>query len=336
MRLKTVQECLSRYRSELKGLAILWVVFFHMKMNLSGVLGTVLNIGYGGVDIFFFLSGFGLFHSLHRCDDLGIFYRKRAVRILPAYFPVCLLWLIVSRFLYDFSISDRIRIIAGNLTMLGFFAEVPITVNWYISALVMSIILAPLFYRIIVMETHRVRNWIGLLAFSFVLGLAFLHKSTYMAVSRLPVFLLGMMACAWNPAEKENKENRQVKRIAFFSAVMLFLGLAVLIFCMRCYPTFLNAYAMYWHPFALIAPSLCILLSLGFSKIPKNEKILLPIRKLGEASYEIFLWNVFCEMICNALHVSRSIWVIAGLASVIAGYLYHLLILRLGKKQKMA
>ena len=60
--METIRKNLSVYRNELKGLAILWVVFFHARLGLEGFLYQVQRIGYGGVDIFFFMSGFGLYH----------------------------------------------------------------------------------------------------------------------------------------------------------------------------------------------------------------------------------------------------------------------------------
>ena len=42
----------SRYREELKGLAILWVVFFHTKLYLPGSLDYAARaLGTGGVDL---------------------------------------------------------------------------------------------------------------------------------------------------------------------------------------------------------------------------------------------------------------------------------------------
>ena len=93
--MQTIRYNLSRYRNELKGIAILWVVFFHAQLGLEGLLYQVQRIGYGGVDLFFFLSGFGLYHTLERDADLGRYLKRRARRLLPAYLPFCVVWLVV-------------------------------------------------------------------------------------------------------------------------------------------------------------------------------------------------------------------------------------------------
>ena len=50
---------LSTYRSELMGIATIWVMLFHFKANMnSAPMDLLSSIGYGGVDIFLFLSGF--------------------------------------------------------------------------------------------------------------------------------------------------------------------------------------------------------------------------------------------------------------------------------------
>ena len=44
-----------RWRDELKGLAILWIVYYHSQLDLPDGWNLLHQWGYGGVDIFFFL-----------------------------------------------------------------------------------------------------------------------------------------------------------------------------------------------------------------------------------------------------------------------------------------
>lgn len=92
----------------LRAVSILWLIGFHSIWflgfyltgeNFVGVMKSSLPIyfilgGHFGVDIFFVLSGFLITHVLLAgnglgAGGLGTFYRRRAFRILPAYF-VCL------------------------------------------------------------------------------------------------------------------------------------------------------------------------------------------------------------------------------------------------------
>lgn len=84
----------------LRGLAALSVMLFHFRWNLNQVhpgLGDVL-FGWGatGVDLFFLISGFVITLSAFR-TPVGIygalsFLKKRAIRILPAYY----FWLLIT------------------------------------------------------------------------------------------------------------------------------------------------------------------------------------------------------------------------------------------------
>ena len=54
---------ISRFRGELMGLAILFVMLFHVGLPRTDMFFGLHRIGNIGVDMFFFLSGVGLWHS---------------------------------------------------------------------------------------------------------------------------------------------------------------------------------------------------------------------------------------------------------------------------------
>lgn len=199
--MRRMQEAIGACRDEIKGAAILWVVFFHAQLGLGGLLYDVQKIGYGGVDMFLFLSGFGLYHSLSRDADAGRYLLRRARRLLPAYLPFCLVWLCMMLPLYDLGMVQSVRVAAGNLLMLGFFAGTPAMINWYVSALALTLMLAPLVYGLMVRASHPRRCAVLVAAACFAGGLCFIGTEAYMAVSRLPVFVLGMAAAV--PAREE-------------------------------------------------------------------------------------------------------------------------------------
>ena len=43
--MESMRKLLSRYRNEIKGCAILWVVFFHARLGLDGLMYQVQRIG---------------------------------------------------------------------------------------------------------------------------------------------------------------------------------------------------------------------------------------------------------------------------------------------------
>ena len=94
---------LSRYRSELMGIAMLWVMCFHaFDLDLgSKFLNFVRAIGFGGVDIFILLSAMSLVMSLEkRPVEYGAFLRRRAGRILPAYYGVVIPYTVFQVLVY--------------------------------------------------------------------------------------------------------------------------------------------------------------------------------------------------------------------------------------------
>lgn len=70
-----------KYKRELMGCAILWVMFYHSEFaSHSSLFNMVKSMGYGGVDIFLFLSGMGIFFSLKN-NSLGKYIYNRIRRI---------------------------------------------------------------------------------------------------------------------------------------------------------------------------------------------------------------------------------------------------------------
>lgn len=83
---------ISSHRDALMGLAAVGILMCHAPsygINMSAPLLSILALGQLGVDMFFFLSGFGLFFSL--CKSRGgvlNWYKKRIIRIFVPYFII--------------------------------------------------------------------------------------------------------------------------------------------------------------------------------------------------------------------------------------------------------
>ena len=70
---------LSRERSLLMGMAMAWVVFFHMTVWIPGdwpVLSFIKGMGNIGVDMFLILSGAGLYHSYQTLSEQGLGFKE--------------------------------------------------------------------------------------------------------------------------------------------------------------------------------------------------------------------------------------------------------------------
>jgi len=81
---------------ELKGLALILVVFYH----LTGILGWTNSLqGQLGVDVFLILSGVTLALGSAAREPLGTFFRRRFLRIFPSYWLALALFLALDYFL---------------------------------------------------------------------------------------------------------------------------------------------------------------------------------------------------------------------------------------------
>ena len=120
------------------GIAAVWIMLFHL------VDFPVLNWGYGGVDIFLFLSGWGLYYSWQKNPDIYSFYVKRLWRIFPAYALV-----VTGAYLSKwFVLHDKIEFgdyLSALTTVKYWYGYL---VHWYIALIVLLYLLFPFYIKI--------------------------------------------------------------------------------------------------------------------------------------------------------------------------------------------
>ncbi len=315
------RQWVSRYREELKGIAILWVVYFHSPLALPGAWDTLRAIGYGGVDIFLFLMGMGLFRSLHNGEELRGYASRRLWRVLPAYLPLLLLWMAIMFPGYGLSPVQAARGVMGNLTMVGYWIQTPKVFNWYANAQFLFFLIAPLCYAVLVRSKKPLYALALLLALSAGVGIANIGLKQMMAASRLPVFMLGLaFGMDWRISRR-----RGLVRTAYVAAFVL--GLGILLYSLRLGDGVLIDYGMYWYPFALITPALCVGLAYGLSKLTRAAPLFKPLRAVGKSSFEIYLINIWMVELAKAGSLT-SVWGWLGLCAgnVLLGMGYHQLV----------
>ena len=82
-------ELLKSRRITIMGVAALWIMLFHSTIQVPiRIVEIFCRLGYLGVDIFMFISGFSMRHSYDRSVDCKDFYLKRIKRIIPDLFPL--------------------------------------------------------------------------------------------------------------------------------------------------------------------------------------------------------------------------------------------------------
>ncbi len=317
------RERVGRYRDELKGLAILWILFFHAQFSLPGPWNLIHELGYGGVDIFFFLLGFGLYRSQQKNADLLGYLSRRLWRTLPAYLPLLVCWMAFMYPTYGLTGTEVVRGVAGNLTMTGYWLGTPKVYNWFANGQYLFFLIAPVCYAALARARKPALALLSLLALAGLAGLACVARDQMMGASRLPVFLLGMAFGMERPKDAKPGLTRAGYALAFAA------GLAVLITCYYRYPWSLIDYGTYWYPFALVAPPLCVFFAWLLAKMEKTRKVFAPLRWLGRSSFEIYLINIWMVELAKGYGVTGAgWWLLLCLGNLLLGVGYHALVAR--------
>lgn len=315
---------LTAWRDPIKGIAILWVCFFHARLGLSElpVIGALHQVGYLGADMLVFLSGFGLYHSLNRPQSLRDYYARRLKRLLPSYLPICILWCITMIPLLNLSTVQAIRTVFGNLTMLGFIAQAEYCINWYISLILITLLIAPIIHSFLSNARNPRFAWALIVIGTGLIGLCFIAHKQLILYSRLPLFVLGM-GFAMPVKGKERPKTSFILYVLGFAA-----GAAMLWLCLNRYTELLIDYGMYWYPGLLMIPPICAALGWLFRKLSAVSFLFAPLRLLGQASFEIFLFNTWFELYCKevAQFTEPKDYLLWMVFSIFAGVLTHLVI----------
>lgn len=329
-----------KYRSVWMGLAILWVMLFHSGLRFSGSIPDVLNMivvkaktfGYGGVDIFMFASGIGCFYSLSADNDIIEFIKRRAVRILPTYEIFILVWIIAHEILG----SMPFPAVIGNIFCVQNFTGNSNDFNWYVSAMWLMYFSAPFFFGFIDREGRRRIELAALLCALLLVSFAFWNSKVFIiTVSRVPLFYMGMLF-----AKDTRKRNITAGKVCFLTVLMV-LGIAAELLCHRFLNAYLWNYGLWWYPFILITPGLCVLISLLSDLLCRTKAGKFAVGllgKIGEHSFEIYLIHIFLfecitDLVEKGYLPGRSlVWLISFAAVLILAAAFKWFVTRLSKK----
>lgn len=324
---------ISRYRSELMGAAILMVVYGHLFYYHSGLQAynqlnpTVWYLGVGSVDVFMFLSGFGIFQSLNRDDNPLRFFVRRMRRLLPSFLPVILLYCI---FALKAGWINKYQVL-GNLTTFGWWAQQGGQFNWYIPAIIALYLLSPLFYHVI-MRYGRRALWVIPLLFLGEAGA--IGSSLMIGVSRFPVYFLGMYL-GWEALQNHSPSQRHL----LISGIVMVLSMLALAGLVICRPEWLSRFGFWWHPFFFSTPGCLYLTSWCMEKQGKwipTRWLNQGLRFFGERSFEIYLWHLMVFSV--ALYMeweSWGVWLLMTLVGIACGCVYHALIKKIISGRKL-
>jgi peptidoglycan/LPS O-acetylase OafA/YrhL len=127
------------------GIAIAMVVMYHLFCVDKIKPLSVFYPGFLGVDIFLFVSGYGLCYSFKK-NSLKTFYTRRYKRILPIYVVTALILTIaaISKG-HNMSIFD----VVCNITSLSYYGIGGVFIDWYLSTLMVLYLVFPLLLKLV-------------------------------------------------------------------------------------------------------------------------------------------------------------------------------------------
>lgn len=260
-------------RAALMGIATIMILIGHSVFYGNGYVSygffnDIFTLGYSGVDIFLFLSGFGLYFSRSKNDTLS-FCKRRVKRILPATICIVLFFLLIH--FEDIGVT--------YLNPLFWFQN-----YWYLGFSFFSYLIFPVIFNSI--KAHPYRIFALSIIISIILLIPFILKDQAQStaftcfITRIPVFVLGAVFAS------EYAKKIFDDRILYVSFILGILSLV---------PYKLNddlggnRIFNTYYSILLITPPLVLF----FTKIINGHRLLKRIlSQIGKYSLEIYLIQV--------------------------------------------
>lgn len=287
---------LSKYRSAIMGVAILWVMLYHIPAKGGiPIITQILEVGYGGVDIFLFLSGFGLYFSLSTKDtSLSQYYKKRFFRILPEFWIFLIFDYIITM---DFSFRSFVELLYKSTTIGYWIPGTPYEL-WYVSSILLFYAIFPFYFRIfkrkgiLVPLFAIILGFILIVAYAIIMVVEFENKNVggliILTISRIPVFFIGTI---FGYIVKDNIYIAPLNKIKVIAIVLFALAVLSLFIFINNFEDYLWTCSLYWLPYIVITPILCIMIALLFDKMPNIiNKV---FSNIGIISFELYMMHIY-------------------------------------------
>lgn len=290
---------ISRYRGELMGAAMLFVILFHVGLPREDAFYGLRRIGNIGVDMFLFLSGVGLWFSWTKHPSLKHFFTRRYLRIYPAWLIIACLFYIPD-FLGSRQFSTNIIDLLGDVLINWDFWLHDELSFWYIPATMMLYLFAPAYMQLII--KHPVYRWLPVVMIMWCILVQYvtpIHAAVgHLEIfwSRVPIFFIGINF------GKAVKEKRCMDGASLWLIVLVFvMAFASSVFLEQVrhgqFPLFIER--MLYIPLTVTA---ILLLNRVFRRTPKWFNA--TFREVGALSLEAYLIHLHFVLV----HIERFHW----------------------------
>lgn len=290
---------ISRYRGELMGAAMLFVILFHVGLPREDAFYGLRRIGNIGVDMFLFLSGVGLWFSWTKRPSLKHFFTRRYLRVYPAWLiTACLFY--IPDFLGSRQFSTNIIDLLGDVLINWDFWLHDELSFWYIPATMMLYLFAPAYMQLII--KHPVYRWLPVVMIMWCILVQYvtpIHAAVgHLEIfwSRVPIFFIGINF------GKAVKEKRCMDGASLWLIVLVFvMAFASSVFLEQVrhgqFPLFIER--MLYIPLTVTA---ILLLNRVFRRTPKWFNA--TFREVGALSLEAYLIHLHFVLV----HIERFHW----------------------------
>ncbi|EPC7369839.1 acyltransferase family protein [Pseudomonas aeruginosa] len=275
----------------LRFVAAITIVIYHLSLHYLGRKGTIdvsvmKYFGYLGVDVFFVISGFVIWHSTSEKTEPFAFIKRRAWRIYSAYLPVALLMAIVIAGSMRPSAFEGMSIWKTALLWPAAASERALDVSWsltYEMIFYIAMSISLLFGK----RNHLIPVMVVLGASGFILSSFGIKIESLMGRYLTSPFLLEFATgCLVSIAATKFKTDKAFP--------FLIVGVALLaagsFYCIsnNYVPGNVTGEMARFVLFGLPAAVLVY----GCSQVEVHSSLALTLRKLGDASYAIYLLHM--------------------------------------------
>ncbi|MFR9166698.1 MAG: acyltransferase family protein [Dysgonomonas sp.] len=247
-------EILSKYRTQLMGFTIILLMFFHIPEGwfiYYFPFNAIYKYAYIGSDIFFLVSGIGIYFAFHK-ENLKQFYYRRFLRIIPYYYPV---YIVMSLILLYIGEIDTTKFIL-RIYLLDYWITGDIQ-GWYTSVALFFYLITPLLIPYIKKNVWKTVCITFILC--YIIGLFLYHDNFFMLTCRMTQYVLGLaIGCLI-----ASKKNLKLKYLIISSCVGVLIIVANWLFGRSEYEYL--AYYTHYMPFFFLCLPTCLLITYTFS-----------------------------------------------------------------------
>lgn len=281
-------DAINSVRAELMGIATLLVLLNHSKtFEWNGhlaILKKLFSEGGMGVDIFLLLSGIGMYYSFAKREDIGAFYKRRMLRVIPVYLPLAVTFLAILE------VEG-----GGKLNWVNYLLRVTTAsywingdgIYWYVSYILIFYLLYPLIYKYLL--KRKINPVIPITLMFVVEGIVLLffnpyYVKTQLAFSRLPITVL---ACYLGKYAYEEKEVKVINIVALLGPFILLRGIRI---------AFVPEIYEAWVTFLIKTANMFFIIFFCYLYYGIGRALFAPIKRIlyffGKHSLEIYLIHI--------------------------------------------